>query len=220
MPSQVDLSPTAPGESAESKMGPAFRRLRLHDRTLPTILNDAADRFGERHFASLPGGDISFAGARELAARAASVFAGLGVCAGDRVAILIGNRIEFIACIWGLGWLGAVGVPVNSGLIGNRLAFVLDHADAAILVVETAKLRDLAEIGQSLISVRKVVIVGEEEADHVRWPGAEFQHWQQLYEGGSPVAPATPASAFNHNFKLFVIFAGPFSALLDTATVK
>ena len=34
------------------------------------------------------------------------------------------------------------------------------------------------------------------------------------------VEPDTPAFAFNHNFKLLVTFAGPFSAALVTATVK
>lgn len=193
MPQQVDLSPTAPGESVESRMGPAFRRLKLRDRTLPNILSDAADRFGDRHFATLPGGDISFAGARDLAARAASVFSGLGVSAGDRVAILVGNRIQFIASIWGLGWLGAVGVPVNVGLIGTRLAFVLNHADSDVLVVEASKLGDLAEIGPSLTSVRKVVIVGDEPAGRARWQGPQFHHWDRLYAESSPVAPASPA---------------------------
>jgi crotonobetaine/carnitine-CoA ligase len=181
------LTLTTPADRAEQQMGPAFRELARGECVLANILRRAADRFGDRHFARLPGGDITFSGTVELAARAASVLSGLGVGPGERVAILIGNRIEFIACVWGAGWSGALGVPINTALIGARLSAQLIHADTAVLVVESSKMEDLAAIAPKLVGTRHIVVVGD--GDFPRWPGPAFHRWDDLFAQGGVAAP-------------------------------
>lgn len=185
-------------------MGPAFLALGLHDRVLPNILRGAAERFGDRLFASLPGGEISFAGAAEMAARAAFMFGALGVGQSERVAILIGNRIEFIASVWGLGWRGSVGVPVNPALIGARLSFVLNHADARVLVVEAAKLTDVAAIAAELTHVEVIILVGDGPFEP--WPGPKFHRWDALFANSEPAEPAR------------VVFSDPLMVMYTSGT--
>ena len=58
-----------------------------------------------------PDGDLCRAGPR--ASQAAGLLAGEGVGAGDRVALLCRNRIEFFELLFAAGKLGAILVPLN-----------------------------------------------------------------------------------------------------------
>jgi crotonobetaine/carnitine-CoA ligase len=59
-----------------------------------------------------------------------------GVERGDRVAILCGNRIEFLAYFLGCAWLGAVAVPINQSSRGPQLQHILKNSGAKLLVIE------------------------------------------------------------------------------------
>jgi O-succinylbenzoic acid--CoA ligase len=81
---------------------------------------------------------------RQLAADSDAVAAGLaaaGVTAGDRVALLLGNRIEFVSTLLACLRLGAICVPLGTRLQTPEIAYILDHAGAGVLVHEA----DLAE---------------------------------------------------------------------------
>ena len=59
-----------------------------------------------------------------------------GVKAGDRVAIMCGNRPELLLTILGCGWLGAIAVPINTASRGAQLAHILGNCGARLMVVE------------------------------------------------------------------------------------
>ena len=65
-----------------------------------------------------------------------------GVSFGDRVAVLMGNRPEFMETVLAANLLGAIAVPVNFRLSGPEIAYVLDNCGARVLVVD-----DTAEEG-------------------------------------------------------------------------
>jgi len=178
-------------DDVESRMGPTFNRLALRDRIVPRILADGAERYGDRHFASLPGGDLTFSGAVDLAARTSGMFSGLEVRPGDRVGSLVGNRIEFIASVWGLGWQASCAVPINTALIGRRLEYVINHADFRVLVVEIGKMPDVAAISTSLPGIEAVVVVGEGEFP--TWAGPGFHRWDDLFAVAPQLAAGSPA---------------------------
>ena len=77
---------------------------RRGDEVLGTLLARAGERFGDRPYLSfaLDEAEITFAAAAESAARVAAGLAALGVGTGDRVLLMLRNRLEFV-----LGWLGA-----------------------------------------------------------------------------------------------------------------
>lgn len=75
----------------------------------------------------------------ELADRAARVAAGLaahGICAGDRVAMLLENRLEFATSLLGVLRLGAIAVPIGTRLQGPEVAYIVGHCGAKALVHE------------------------------------------------------------------------------------
>ena len=55
----------------------------------------------------------------------AAVFADRGVGRGDRVAILMTNRPEFVECVLAANAIGAIAVPINFRLTPDEVAYVL-----------------------------------------------------------------------------------------------
>ncbi|TDC46546.1 ATP-dependent acyl-CoA ligase [Actinomadura sp. KC345] len=115
--------------------------------TVPGLLVTAAERFGDRPF--LRSGDVrrTYRESAEAAARTAGALAARGVRRGDRVAVMAENRPEFLDLVFGCAWLGAVLVPLNTGLRRQGLRHALDVAEPPYLVAEPGHAARLAEAG-------------------------------------------------------------------------
>lgn len=87
------------------------------------------DHHGER-------GTITRAELRERARREARVLADIGVDPGDRVVLRLGNGIDFAATWFGALALGAIAVPVSTGLTRDELAFIAEDATPRALVCD------------------------------------------------------------------------------------
>jgi crotonobetaine/carnitine-CoA ligase len=75
-------------------------------RILPEMLRRQAARYGDRALFVCEGASLSYAQACDLAAKSGGRFAAAGIVPGDRVAILCGNRTEFVDLFLGLAWIG------------------------------------------------------------------------------------------------------------------
>jgi long-chain acyl-CoA synthetase len=76
---------------------------------------------------------------REVAQASAQIAAGLremGVQSGDRVALLLGNRIEFVLALFGAAHLGAVTVLLSTRQQKPEIAYVLTDCGAKLLIHE------------------------------------------------------------------------------------
>jgi long-chain acyl-CoA synthetase len=94
---------------------------------------------------------------RDRAGRIAAGLAGLGVRAGDRVAVVLRNEIEFVETSVGIGQLGAVPVPVNWHWKGSELGYLLDDCDAKAAFVHSdlvPVVRDATDRPVPIIEVR------------------------------------------------------------------
>ena len=83
---------------------------------------------------------------QDLLAAAASLASGMaqrGIGAGDRVAMLIGNRSEFVTTLFAIAQLGAIAVPLSIREQTPGLAYMLNDCAAAMLVHE-------ADLGERL----------------------------------------------------------------------
>nr|WP_145550205.1 acyl-CoA synthetase [Variovorax boronicumulans] len=74
----------------------------------------------------------------DICSRLAAGLAGLGVATGDRVAVVSRNSHAFAALRYAVARLGAVLVPVNFMLNAEEVRYILDHAGASVLCVDTA----------------------------------------------------------------------------------
>jgi carnitine-CoA ligase len=115
--------------------------------TIPGLLTAAAEHFGDRPF--LRAGDVrrTYRESAEAAARMAGALAGRGVRRGDPVAVMAANRPEFLDLVLGCAWLGAVLVPLNTGLRGRGFRHALEVAEPPYLVAEPEYADRIAEAG-------------------------------------------------------------------------
>src|SRR6476660_10269038 len=66
----------------------------------------------------------------------ARMLARLGVRAGERVAMLVGNRTEFIEFFFGSMRAGAIPLPLNTRLAAGTLGEIIMEAACALAVVD------------------------------------------------------------------------------------
>ena len=87
----------------------------------------------------------------QLAREANRVAAGLhgqGVQPGDRVAMLVGNRAEFVHAFLGIIRAGAIAVPMGTRLQSPEIAYILEHCEAVMLVHDPALAERLPSAAQ------------------------------------------------------------------------
>src|ERR1700684_4501625 len=82
------------------------------------------------------GRSITWAQLEQRVAAVAAAMARRGARAGDRVAIMMTNRPEFLETMFAANALGAIAVPVNFRLSPDEIAFILTDSGARLLVVD------------------------------------------------------------------------------------
>ena len=148
-------------------------------RTAPALLEELAERHPETEFVVGGGRRLTYPGFRAEARRFARGLHALGVGRGDRVAILMGNRPEWLVANFAIYSLGAVMVSLNTWATGRELAWMLDHSETSVLVTVdrflgqdyTGALRAAAAAG-GLPTLRHVVRIapdGRELPGGVSW---------------------------------------------------
>ncbi|HVA79650.1 MAG TPA: long-chain-fatty-acid--CoA ligase [Candidatus Binataceae bacterium] len=84
----------------------------------------------------------------------------LGVRQGDRVAMLLHNRPEFIEIYWAVIELGAVIVPVNFRLQAREIAYILNDSGASILLAEPEFAEMFGTLRAEVPALREIVELG------------------------------------------------------------
>ena len=83
------------------------------------------------------GESITWARLHDRVRRLAAGLAGQGVKPGDRVAVLMTNRPEFLEAVLAANAIGAIAVPVNFRLAPAEAAYVLQDSGAALVVTDS-----------------------------------------------------------------------------------
>jgi 2-furoate---CoA ligase len=93
----------------------------------------------ERHpgAEALPG--ISYAG---LLDRAARIAGSLGLERGERLAVVLDNRVETALLYWAAQWCGAVFVPLSWRLQQADLDYCIEDCDARVVIRENTPIRE------------------------------------------------------------------------------
>ena len=119
-------------------------------RTIPDLVDELARRFPSRMALVGSGRRFTYGELRSEVGRVAKGLFALGVRKGDKVAILMGNRPEWIVADLAITTLGAVMVGINTWATTRELEFQLRHSDTAVLVMVDRFLRQdyLAMLGE------------------------------------------------------------------------
>lgn len=96
-----------------------------------------------------------------FAGRTAAAAGGLrerfGLSPGDRVAIVMRNRPEYLEALFGIWHAGLAAVPVNARLHREEIAYVLDHSGAAVVVTDDEHADDVEPLVGSVDTLRAAV---------------------------------------------------------------
>ena len=124
--------------------------------TLGDVLRRTAQRLPEKTAIICGQTQWSYAQFDALVNRLSVGLSAMGIQAGDHVAMLARNSHGFAAMRFALARMGAVLVPINFMLKADEVAYILQHAQARVLVTDselTPLAQAAAAIGLSLIHI-------------------------------------------------------------------
>nr|WP_238356603.1 AMP-binding protein [Kribbella italica] len=121
--------------------------------------------------------------AARVAAIAGGLYGDLGLAAGDRVAIVMRNRPEYLEAQYAAWHAGLVTVPVNARLHRDEIAYILDHSGAKVVVTDEEHAVDVVPLMDSVEALQTAV----------QAPGPE---WDRLAEAAAiPLVDRAPDDA-------------------------
>ena len=103
-------------------------------RTIPALLDEQAKKFAEREAIIAGAQRLSYMALRAEVRRAAKGLMALGIQSGDHVAILMGNRVEWVLAFLALQQLGATTVGLNTWATPREMEHALAHAEVTCLI--------------------------------------------------------------------------------------
>src|SRR5215217_5011279 len=119
---------------------PVFEKAMSRETNLGYFFADSVKRFPNKvAVIDLHGGrerQLTYAQLDERADRAAGLVKSLGVKPGERVGMIVGNRVEFLEIFFGAMRAGAIPVAINTRLAKDTLKFILEDAECRAAFVE------------------------------------------------------------------------------------
>lgn len=122
------------------------------------MLADRAETHPGAIFLRTSGRELTYEQMRTAVARLAGALAGIGVSAGTTVVVVMRNSAEQVVVWFALARLGAVHVPINSGLKGDLLAHTFRVADPRIVVADEDLLGQISGAVEECRSLTAVVL--------------------------------------------------------------
>ena len=115
---------------------------------------NVAEGRGERSALLSAAGPTTYAQLARLVNRCGNLFRGLGVLAQDRVLLVLGDSVEFVALWYGAQKIGAVTAEAYTFLQAKDYAYYLEYTDAKVVVADEtteAAIRGVAGERQVLV---------------------------------------------------------------------
>ena len=125
--------------------------------------------------------------ATHAAGAAGCLLAGFGLSPGDRVAIVMRNRPEYLEALFAIWHAGLVAVPVNARLHRDEIAYILEHSESVVAVTDDEHVDDVESLVGTVASLKAVVV-----APGDRWDRLIASPPARLVDRG----PADPAWLF------------------------
>src|SRR5262249_34382707 len=119
--------------------------------------------------------------------RVAAMLAGLGARAGERIGMLVGNRVEFIELFFGAMRIGALTAILTTRRVARQLAAIFADAGCRIAAIDPGCNRDAVAIAERLPLDHRVTL---DAARHALPPGFTDYEEALASAGASPAPPA------------------------------
>jgi acyl-CoA synthetase (AMP-forming)/AMP-acid ligase II len=96
--------------------------------------------------------------ARSVAGAAGGLRDAFGLSPGDRVAIVMRNRPEYLEAMFAIWHAGLVAVPVNARLHREEIGYILDHSGSTVVVTDDEHADDVESLVGTVASLQAAVV--------------------------------------------------------------
>jgi len=130
----------------------------------------------------------NFAEVGARAARLANALAHLGVERGDRVGTFCWNSQEHLEAYLAVPSMGAVLHTLNIRLFPEQLAYVINHAQDKLIILDDSLVPMLANVAADLQTVERCVVIGDGDATALQSvvPNVEILRYDDLLNAADP----------------------------------
>ena len=156
--------------------------------TLPMIFRHGRRIYGDSQVVTVEQDGARRASFREVADRACQLVHGLrelGVEPGERVGTFAWNNQEHLEAYLAVPCMGAVLHTLNIRLFPEQLAYVVNHAEDRIILVDDTLVPLLARVLDELEGVEHFVVVGDGDASALEGHPAQLHRYEELIAGRS-----------------------------------
>ncbi len=84
------------------------------------------------------------------------------IAPGDRIGLFAGNCTQYLECLYGIWWIGAVAIPINAKLHGREAAWICADAGARLTFLSDDTIEALAEAKDDLPAEMKTLSMDRE----------------------------------------------------------
>ena len=196
--------------------GPAFDATGPHD--LAARLAATAGRRPDHVAIRWQDRTITWAQLDARVTAATAAMQGLGVGAGDRVALVLGNVPAFVEAWFAVLRAGAVVVPLNQSLAPDELRHAMADAGASLVIADAAVVDRVASALHDLDDVPPIVVAGLGAAT----VDGSIPRWRDLVDASDP-AMAVPVERVGSDLAAIIYTSGttgvPRGAMLTHANL-
>jgi fatty-acyl-CoA synthase len=107
--------------------------------------------------------------------RLANALRRMDVVQGDKVAVLSPNSHRVLEAFFAVPQLGAVLVPLNFRLTTPEFAYILEHAEAKVVLVDWEYTHQLVPLVDGLKGIRHYVLLRDTEAPTASFPAQDYE---------------------------------------------
>ena len=148
---------------------------------------------GSQTLATVDGHPVTYGELVDGAARVAAGLHRLGIEPGDRVAVMMSTRAEFLFAWFGILGAGAIEVPIHDAARGPGISYILDTTGAKALVVDDEHVEYVAPYVGGVETLERVIVAGE--AHGLELPAVDFDELLGAPPAGFVARePSDPAS--------------------------
>ena len=108
----------------------------------------------------------------------------IGLRKGQKMAILLGNRIDTLDCQGGIGRVGLTTIPLNPRHSPREQEYILNNAEADALIMSAEFIDSISPVLPSVPTLKKVIVMGAKGGE-----AQEMLAYEKLVEGQPESAP-------------------------------
>lgn len=157
--------------------------------TVAMILRQGSVVHGESRVLTWTGDgarSATYAELGERTARLANALRALGIDGDQRVGTFCWNDQEHLEAYFAVPAMGAVLHPINIRLFPEQMAYVTNHAEDEVVIVDSTLAAPFGKLLPHLKTVRHVLVVGDVDLAAVQADGVEVHRYDDLLAASEP----------------------------------